>query len=123
MLYYVCMCFTVAVAIANCLLLKTVCLACVNEFSGALFWNNSRRNLLVTQPCSVLHHNFRSGVEIGRQCNNDGNWSPVDMRNCTMFIDSDPVLIVYFTVIVNGSDTVDSAIIFNNVSLNAHVHM
>ena len=77
---------------------------------------NSRTNLLVTQPCSELHPNFRFGVEIGRQCNSDGNWSPVDMTNCTMFLDSNPVIIVYFTVIVSDSNTIDSAIIINNVS-------
>ena len=91
-------------------------LACINEFSGALFWINSRRNSLVTQPCSELHPNFRSGVEIGRQCNNDGNWSPVDISSCTMFIGSNPVLIIHFTAIINGSVTKDSTIIINNVS-------
>ena len=90
--------------------------ACNNDFSGALFWSNSRRNLLVTQRCSELHPNFRSGVEIGRQCNNDGTWSPVDMANCTMHINSNPVLIVYFTVIVSGSNTMDLDIFINNVS-------
>jgi len=98
------------------MILFFVVLACTSDFSGALFWNNSRRNLLVTQLCSELHPNFRSGVEIGRQCNNNGNWSPVDMTNCTMFLNSDPVLIVYFTLIVNGSDIMDSTVIFRNVS-------
>ena len=88
--------------------------ACVTDFSGALLWINSRTNLLVTQPCSELHPNFRSGVQIGRQCNSDGNWSPVDMTNCTMFLNSNPVIIVHFTVIVNDSDMIDSTI--NNVS-------
>ena len=77
---------------------------------------NSRTNLLVTQPCSELHPNFRFGVEIVRQCNDDGNWSPVDMTSCTMFLNSNPVIIVYFTVIVSDSNTIDSAIIINNVS-------
>ena len=90
--------------------------ACANEFSGALFWINSRTNLLVTQSCSELHPNFRSGVQIGRQCNNDGNWSPVDMTNCTMFLNSNPVIIVYFTVIVSDSNTIDLVAIINNVS-------
>ena len=90
--------------------------ACTNDFSGALFWINSRTNLLFTQPCSELHPNFRSGVQIGRQCNNDGNWSPVDMTNCTMFLNSNPVIIVYFSVIVSDSNTIDSAAIINNVS-------
>ena len=88
--------------------------ACVTDFSGALLWINSRTNLLVTQPCSELHPNFRSGVQIGRQCNNDGKWLSVDMTNCTMFLNSNPVIIVYFTVIVNDSDMIDSTI--NNVS-------
>ena len=77
---------------------------------------NSRINLLVTQPCSELHPSFRSGVQIGRQCNNDGNWSPVDMTSCTMFLGSNPVIIVYFTVTVSDSNTIDSATIINNVS-------
>ena len=85
-------------------------------------------NFLVTQPCSKLHPNFRSGVEIGRQCNSDGNWSPVDMTNCTMFLNSNPVIIVYFTVIVSDSDMIGSANIINSVSsytciVHVHTHI
>ena len=104
----------------NNIFVLRIIIACVNEFSGALFWTNSRRNLSVTQRCSELHPNFRSGVEIRRHCNNDGNWSPVDMIKCTMFMDSNPVLIVHFAVIVNGSNTKDSAAIINNVSFNIY---
>ena len=95
-------------------------IACVNDFSGALFWNNSRRNLLVTHLCSELHPNFRSGVEIVRKCNNDGNWSPVDMTTCTMFLDSNPVLVVYFTVILSDSSRINSTNIINNVSIYSY---
>ena len=91
--------------------------ACANDSSGALFWITSRTNTLVIQPCSELHPNFRSGVQIGRQCNNDGNWSPIDMTNCTMFLNSNPVIIVYFTVIVTDSNMIDSANIINNVRI------
>ena len=77
---------------------------------------NSRTNTLVTQPCSELHPNFRFGVQIGRQCNKDGNWSPFDMTNCTMFLNSNPVIIVHFTVIDSDSSTIDSATIIDNVS-------
>ena len=70
-----------------------------------------------------MHPNFRSGVQIGRQCNNDRKWSSVDMTNCTMFLNSNPVIIVYFTVIVNDSN--DSATIINNVRIfdliNLHI--
>ena len=93
-------------------------IACANDFSGALLWINSRTDLLVTQPCSELHPNFRSGVQIGRQCNNDGKWSSVDMTNCTMSLNSNPVIIVYFTVIISDSNTIDSATIINNVSFS-----
>ena len=97
--------------------------ACGNDFSGALLWINSRENLLVTQPCSELHPNFRSGVQIGRQCNNDGKWSPVDMTNCTMSLNANPVIVVYFTVIVSGSNTIDSATIINSVRISlAQIH-
>ena len=99
--------------------------ACANDFSGALFWNSSRTNLLVTQPCSELHPSFRSGVQIGRKCNNDGNWSSVDMTNCTMFLNSNSIIIVYFTVFVTNSNMVDSATIINNVRIfnliNLHI--
>ena len=91
----------------------TTLIACDNDFSEALFWPNSRRDSLVTQSCSQLHPNFRSGVNIGRQCRSDGSWSPVDLRNCTMFIGSKPVVIVYFTVTLNNTDVmtaVDSII-------------
>ena len=102
----------------NCHLLPFVFMyvACVNDFSEALFWNNSRRNLLVTHPCSALHSNFRSGVNIVRRCNSDGTWSTVDMTNCTMFLNSNPVIIVHFTVAVSDSNTMDSTAIISNVS-------
>ena len=95
-----------------------VYVACVNDFSGALFWNSSRRNSLVIQPCSTLHPSFRSGVNIARHCNSDGTWSPVDMTACTMFINSNPVIVVHvhFTVTVSDSSTVDPTIIISNVS-------
>ena len=91
-------------------------IACVNDFSGALFWNNSRRNLLVTQPCSTLHPSFRYGVNVARHCNSDGTWSPVDMTTCTMFINSNPVIVVYFTVTVSKSSAMDPTNVINNVS-------
>jgi len=81
-------------------------LACENDFAGGIFWPFSGRNRLVTQQCSKLHSSFRSGVYIRRHCEDDGKWSPVDLRDCTMFIDSRPLVIVYFTL--NGSVTDDS---------------
>ena len=60
----------------------------------------------MTQRCSELHSSFRSGVSVSRQCGDDGEWSPVDLRGCTMFINSNPLVIVYFTL--NGSVTDDS---------------
>ena len=79
------------------------------------FWNNSRRNVSATQLCSTLHPNFRSGVSIARRCNNDGTWSPVNMAACTMFIDSNPVIAIHFTVVVSDSNTMDSTTILSNV--------
>ena len=76
-------------------------LACENDFSASLIWPSSRRSRLVTQRCSELHSSFHSGVSVTRQCGDDGEWSPVDLRDCTMFINSNPLVIVYFTL--NGS--------------------
>ncbi|XP_065910088.1 uncharacterized protein [Dysidea avara] len=84
----------------------TVIATCDNDFSGGLLWPSSGRNRLVTQRCSELHPSFRSGVSVSRQCGDDGEWSPVDLRGCTMFINSNPLVIVYFTL--NGSVTDDS---------------
>ena len=92
-------------------------LACSEDFSGGLFWSNSRQNLQVTQPCSVLHSSFRSGVTIGRNCQNDSTWSSVDLTNCTMFAGSSPVVVVYFTVIFDGLVIVDENEIIKNVSI------
>ena len=77
--------------------------ACQSDFSQALFWNNSRRGVQVIQSCSELHSSFRFGVGISRQCQADGSWSPVDVRNCTMFRDSNPVIVVYFTTRQNNT--------------------
>lgn len=81
-------------------------LACEEDFSAGVLWPSSRQNRLVTQQCSELHRSFRAGVSISRQCGDDGEWSLVDIRDCTMFIDSSPLVIVYFTL--NGSVTDDS---------------
>jgi len=95
-------------------------LACDDDFSGGLFWSSSRRNVTVYQPCSKLHPNFRSGVNIGRQCLNNGSWASVDISNCTMFRDSFPVVVVYLTLTAESTNITDSvtAVIVNNVSLS-----
>ena len=79
--------------------------ACKHDFSEALFWVNSRRGTEVIQPCSHLHPSFRFGVSISRQCQADGSWSPVDLRNCTMFSSSNPVIVVYYTTNLNNTIT------------------
>ena len=89
---------------------------CKSNFSEALFWPNSRQDSLVTQSCSQFHPSLRFGVNVGRQCDSDGNWSPVDLRNCTMFLDSKPVVIVYFTVTMNSTDVGTAVNITHNVS-------
>ena len=93
-----------------------IAIVCKKEFSEALFWPNSRRDSLVTQSCSQLHPSFRSGVNIGRQCRSDGSWSPVDLRNCTMFKGSRSVSIVYFTVALNNNNAMTSENITDKVS-------
>ena len=76
---------------------------CKDDFSEAVLWNASRLDQLVTVPCSELHSNFHYGVSISRYCNSDGTWSPVNLRNCTMLTDSQPVVIVYFTLESNST--------------------
>ena len=71
----------------------------------------------MTQSCSQLHPSFRSGVNIGRRCMSDGSWSLVDLRNCTMFIGSKPVMTVYFTVTFNNTDMMTLMNITDNVSV------
>ena len=88
--------------------------ACKNDSSQGLFWINSRRGTEVTQPCSELHPSFRFGVSVGRQCQSDGNWSAVDSRNCTMFRDSNPVIVVYYTT--NQSNAIDSNDVSSQIS-------
>jgi len=92
--------------------------ACEADFSGGLFWNTGRRNSSRTQLCSTLHPNFRSGVNIQRHCENNGTWSSIDTTNCTMFMDSLPVVMVSFTAATNNTETIvkHSALIIGNVS-------
>ena len=75
-----------------------VFVACEADFTGALLWPTSQRSRLVTQRCSALHPSFRSGVTISRQCGDRGDWSPVSIQDCTMFDNSNPLVIVYLTV-------------------------
>ena len=77
--------------------------ACQSNFSQSLFWMNSRRGSQVIQACSELHSSFRFGVSISRRCQADGSWSPVDIRNCTMFRESNPVIVVYYTTSQNNT--------------------
>ena len=92
-----------------------VSVACKADFSGALLWSRSRVGQEVTQTCSELHPSFRSGVDVRRQCGNDGSWSPVDLRDCTMFIGSKPVVVVYFTI--SPPSEANSTSTINNVSI------
>ena len=92
----------------------------MQSFSGGLLWPTSRQNRLVTQSCLTLHPSFRSRVSVGRKCNDDGTWGPVDYSNCTALNDAIPTLIVSF--IVNVSQAEAEAIV-DNVSLNlCHIH-
>ena len=83
----------------------------MQNFSGGLLWPTSRRNRVVTQSCSTLHPSFRSWIFIGRKCNDDGTWGPVDDSNCTALNDAIPTLIVSLIVKVSQAEAV------NNVSL------
>ena len=98
----------------------TLSVACDANFSGGIFWNTSRRDVINTQLCSILHPNFRSGVNIERRCQNNGLWSSIDLTDCTMFRGSLPVVTVSFTVTTNSTQTVesDSILIINNVSVD-----
>ena len=98
----------------------TLSTACNADFSGGLFWDTSKRDVISTQFCSTLHPSFRSGVDIGRHCRNNGLWSSIDLTNCTMFRGSLPIVIVSFTVTTNNTETIesDSASVISNVSVN-----
>ena len=89
---------------------------CYNEFSDGLFWPTSRQGSQVTQSCSQLHPRFRSGVNVGRQCGSDGNWLPVDLRNCTTFIESKPIMVLFFTLRLIASNTADDKVTDNIVA-------
>ena len=90
--------------------------ACETEFAGALLWPTSRRSRMVTQRCSALHPSFRSGVMVNRQCGDQGDWSPISIQDCTMFNDSNPLIIVYFTVNASNTDEVNLTLTAENVS-------
>ena len=85
----------------NCLFYS---LACLQDYSGGLLWPTSRRNGEVTQSCSTLHPSFRSRVSVGRKCNNDGTWGPVDYSNCTALNDAIPTLTISFIVNVSQAN-------------------
>ena len=96
----------------------TLChIACDDDMSNGLFWEKSRLNSTVTQPCSRLHPNFRFGVSIKRQCHNNGSWSAVDLSNCTMYRNSHPVVVVDFTLGTINLDIVNLSDITTKVSL------
>ena len=86
-------------------------LACLQNYSGGLLWPTSRRDRVVTQSCSTLHPTFRSRVSVGRKCNEDGTWGPVDYSNCTALDNAIPTMTISF--IVNVSLTDADAIAYN----------
>ena len=83
-----------------------LCVGCRDDFSKAVLWNANSLNHLVTAPCSDLHSSFHYSVSMSRWCKPDGTWSLVDLRNCTMLTDSQPVLIVYYTLKANLSSMI-----------------
>ena len=101
----------------NCLFYS---LACLQNYSGGLLWPTSKRNREVTQSCSTLHPSIRSRVSVGRKCNDDGTWGPVDYSNCTALNDAIPTLTVSF--IFNVSQANARAIV-DNVSLSIRKHV
>ena len=86
----------------------------MQNFSGGLLWPTSRRNRVVTQSCSTLHPSFRSRVSVGRKCNDDGTWGPVDDTDCTALNDAHRTLTVSFILNVSQAE---ADIIVDNVSL------
>jgi len=90
--------------------------ACQEDFSGGLLWDKSRINTLAAQPCSKLHSSFRSGVNIKRWCQSDGSWSSVGISDCTMFINSNPIVLLYFTV---SSETGDAQQLITDIYIAA----
>ena len=103
--------------VLNCLFYS---LACLQNYSGGLLWPTSRRNRVVTQSCSTLHPNFRSRVSVGRKCNDNGSWGPVDYSNCTALNGAIPTLTVSFIVNVSQAD---ARAIADNVSLSICTHV
>ena len=93
--------------------------ACFESFSGGLLWPTSRRNRVVTQSCSTLHPSFRLWVFVGRKCNDDGTWGPVDDSNCTVLDSAIPTLLISFEVNVFQVDAPD---VVNDVSFNVLAH-
>ena len=79
-------------------------LACLQDYSGGLLWNTSRRDRVVTQSCSTLYPSFRARVTVSRKCNNDGTWGPVDYSSCTALNSAAPTLIISFKVNVSQSN-------------------
>ena len=90
--------------------------ACEADFTGGLLWPTSRRSRLVTQRCSEIHPSFRSGVMVSRQCGDTGDWSPVSIQDCTMFENSNPLVIVYFTVNTTTTNEASRMLTVENVS-------
>ena len=101
----------------NCLFYS---LACLQNYSGGLLWPTSKRNREVTQSCSTLHPSIRSRVSVGRKCNDDGTWGPVDYSNCTALNDAIPTLTVSFIFNVSLAN---ARAIVDNVSLSIRTHV
>ena len=67
----------------------------------------------------MLHPSFRSGVMVSRQCGDEGDWSPISIQDCTMFNDSNPLVIIYFTVNTSNTDETTHTSTTENVSIQS----
>ena len=88
-------------------------IACEPEYRNGLLWERHQSNQTAQIRCSIFHPSFRSGVYIGRMCNENGEWSGIDFSSCTMRLDAKPLLVFEIN---STSSVVNTEEIMNDVS-------
>ena len=88
-------------------------IACEPEYRNGLLWERHQSNQMAQIRCSTFHPSFRSGVYIGRICNENGEWSDIDFSSCTMRLDAKPLLLFEIN---STSSVVNTEEIMNDVS-------
>ena len=84
-------------------------LDCPEEIVMGIVWERSLTNATYNHKCSDIHPSFKLADVVTRKCMKNRSWTPVDMSQCVMDLNSPVVMVLVVTLNAENSSIVQSA--------------